>query len=321
MYAWLRYCRPNRRRSSGHTSHSGRPSTIHSRHHLADAARAREPVRADRPRRPRSPGTSDSPRRKSASGVNASGPLKNIFTSAVSIAGTRRIAFSNSSSHPVPVLRKQLRLEALRDAVERPRRRLALVAAHDEAADLGAEVDEVVGVAQRRQRLERRVERLGDEVLVPERDDRQVDADEPRELRRVHAGRVDDDLALDRAPDRVSTATTRPSRVSMPVTRRPHLDLRAEPARRVGERERQLARVEVAVVGDVRRGEHAVRAHRREQRLRLVAPRRSPSAARTSSPTTAWRRISSSRGCDEASRRPPSWRQPGSFPVSSFSSA
>jgi hypothetical protein len=35
----------------------------------------------------------------------------------------------------------------------------------------------------------------------------------------------------------------------------------------------------------------------------------------------AWRRISSRRGCDDASRRPPSCRQPGSFPVSSFSSA
>jgi hypothetical protein len=29
--------------------------------------------------------------------VNASGPLKNIFTSAASSAGTRRIAFVNSS--------------------------------------------------------------------------------------------------------------------------------------------------------------------------------------------------------------------------------
>jgi len=44
------------------------------------------------------PGTSVSPSRKSASGVNASGPLKNFFTSAVSIAGTRAIAFVNSSS-------------------------------------------------------------------------------------------------------------------------------------------------------------------------------------------------------------------------------
>ncbi len=35
----------------------------------------------------------------------------------------------------------------------------------------------------------------------------------------------------------------------------------------------------------------------------------------------AWRRISSSRGCEDASRSPPSWCQPGSLPVSSFSSA
>ena len=35
----------------------------------------------------------------------------------------------------------------------------------------------------------------------------------------------------------------------------------------------------------------------------------------------AWRRISSSRGSDDASRSPPSWCQPGLRPVSSSSSA
>ena len=101
------------------------------------------------------------------------------------------------------------------------------------------------------------------------RHDRHVDADERRHLARVHPGRVDDDLALD-APfvglDRTHAAVT-------PLDARdarPHHDLRAEPPRRVGERERQLRRVEVAVVGDERRREHAVRAHRREQRLRLL---------------------------------------------------
>ena len=113
------------------------------------------------------------------------------------------------------------------------------------------------------------VERLGDQVLVPVRDDRQVDADETRDLRRVHAGGVDDDLALD-------AALVRLHRDDLAVARldarhgRAHLELRAEPARRVRERERQLARIEVAVVGDERRGDDAVGAHRREELLRLL---------------------------------------------------
>ena len=41
-------------------------------------------------------------------------------------------------------------------------------------------------------------------------------------------------------PASVSTAATRPSFVSMPVTRDAGLDLRAEAARGVGEREREL---------------------------------------------------------------------------------
>ena len=96
MYAWLRYWRPKRFRSSGHTSHSGRPSTIHSPITLPTPPAPASPC-AHPPAATQKPGTSDSPSRKSASGVNASGPLKNIFTSTVSIAGTRRIAFSNSS--------------------------------------------------------------------------------------------------------------------------------------------------------------------------------------------------------------------------------
>ena len=71
-------------------------------------------------------------------------------------------------------------------------------------------------------------------------------------------------------PLSVSTAATRPSRVSIAGHRRARLELRAEPARRVGERERQLARVEVAVVGDERRRDDAVGRHRREELLRLL---------------------------------------------------
>ena len=96
MYAWLRYWRPKRRMSSGHTSHSGRPSTIHSLIVFPIPPAPARPC-AQPPAATQKPRTSVSPSRKSASGVNASGPLKNIFTSAVSSAGTRAIAFSKSS--------------------------------------------------------------------------------------------------------------------------------------------------------------------------------------------------------------------------------
>ena len=43
---------------------------------------------------------------------------------------------------------QELAVEVGRDAVERPRRRVALVAAHAQPADLLAEVDEVVRVAE-----------------------------------------------------------------------------------------------------------------------------------------------------------------------------
>ena len=113
------------------------------------------------------------------------------------------------------------------------------------------------------------VERLGDQVLVPVRDDRQVDADEPRDLRRVHAGRVDDDVALDAALVGLNGDDAAVARLDA-GHRRAHLELRAEPARRVRERERQLARVEIAVVGDERRRDDAVGRHRREELLRLL---------------------------------------------------
>ncbi len=141
--------------------------------------------------------------------------------------------------HPLPLLGEELRLEAVGDAVDRPRRRLPLVAAHHEAADLGAEVDEIVGIAQGRERLERRIERLGDEVLVAERDHRHVDADERRDLTRVHAGSVDHDFALDPplvGLDRRDAAVARLDSRYL----RAHLDPRPEAAGAVRQRERQL---------------------------------------------------------------------------------
>ena len=73
---------------------------------------------------------------------------------------------------PRHVGREQLPVEVRRDAIEPPRRRVVLVAAHAQPADLLAEVDEVVRVAQLRQARVDALDRLGEQVLVRHRDDR-----------------------------------------------------------------------------------------------------------------------------------------------------
>jgi hypothetical protein len=112
-------------------------------------------------------------------------------------------AFSSDLLEAVPVLLEQLAVEVGRDAeaVERPRRGVALVAAHHEAAALLAEVDEDVGVAHRRQVERQLAKRLRDEVLVRHRDDRHA-TPASRRSPREHAAGVDDDLGLDRRPCR-----------------------------------------------------------------------------------------------------------------------
>ena len=133
--------------------------------------------------------------------------------------------------------------------------------------DSGPEVDEERGVAHRRH-VERQAARLQHEVLVRHRHDRHDDARERADLARVHAARVDDDLRLDHALVGLDSLDATPVRADAGHARR-RVDLRPAPARALGERERQLARVDVAVGRQVRRAEHAVERHRREQRLRL----------------------------------------------------
>ena len=79
-------------------SRLGSPSTIHSASCQPMPPAPASPW-AQNPAATQNPGTSDSPRMNSPSGVNASGPLKSFLTSAVSIAGTRTIEFSSSSSN------------------------------------------------------------------------------------------------------------------------------------------------------------------------------------------------------------------------------
>ncbi len=146
--------------SISQTSSAGSPATIHSAITLPIPPAPARPW-AQKPAATNKPRTSLSPRQNSLSGVNASGPLIRRVTLTSSIAGTRRDELLGDLLEAGPVLLEQAAVEVLRDPVEqmlveRPRRAVALVAAHHQAGPLLAEVDEQVGVAQRRQMLARR---------------------------------------------------------------------------------------------------------------------------------------------------------------------
>ncbi len=72
----------------------------------------------------------------------------------------------------IPVRIEQGEVEAIGDAVRRPGDRVRLVAAHDQPADLLLEIDQAVGVAERRQVGRDAGDRLGDHVLVLHRGER-----------------------------------------------------------------------------------------------------------------------------------------------------
>ena len=133
-------------------------------------------------------------------------------------------------------------------------------------------------------------ERLGDEVLVRERDDRDAHAGQAPELGGEHAAGVDDDLAPRSAPHSVSHAAhAAVARRRSPVTR-VCVKIRAPPApRALGQRVGQLRRVEVAVGRQVGRAAHAVGRPSAGSARAPPRPRAARAAARTSAPTPTWR--------------------------------
>ena len=228
---------------------------------------------AENPAATKKPPTSDSPRMNSLSGVKPSGPLITRLTPASAIAGTRRMAPFHDRLEAVHVGRQELAVEVGRDAVERPRRGIALVATHAQPADLLAEVDEVVGVAQLRQARVDALDRLGEEVLVGHRDDRHGDADHPADLRGEHAAGVDDDVGADLGP----FALVLDGHAGDPAAVRADADdagLGPDPgaplARSRGERVGEPGRIEPAVGRQPDRAEDAVGRHQREAVLRLL---------------------------------------------------
>ena len=81
-----------------HRSRLGSPLTTHSAICQPIPPAPARPC-AQKPAATQKPPTSDSPRMNSPSGVNASGPLNSLRTSAVSIAGTRIVEFWRISSN------------------------------------------------------------------------------------------------------------------------------------------------------------------------------------------------------------------------------
>ena len=204
----------------------------------------------------------------SLSGVNASGPLISLHDVHPLEVGDAADRVLEQRLEPLPVLGEELPVEVRRDPVERPRRRVALVAAHDQPARLRPEVDEQRGIAHRRH-VGGEAGRLGDEVLVRHRDERHVDSRERAELLREHPARVDDHLGLDRAlvgDDAEDAAALDRDLGDAGVG----VDLGAAAPRALGEREGELRRVDVAVGGEEGRAEDALGRHRREEPLRLL---------------------------------------------------
>ena len=150
----------------------------------------------------------------------------------------------------VPVLGEELELEALGDRVDVPGLRDRLEAAHHEAAHFLLEVDVAVRVAHDRMVGSDAGDRLGDDVEVLGRVERDVDAREPAERARPLAGAIDDDLALDRGrlavDDDVEAAHASLARADAGDARALD-DARAAHARAASERLREVGRVGLAV--------------------------------------------------------------------------
>ena len=194
-------------------------------HHLADAAGARQAVRAEAGghEQPAHRGLAEA---ELAVGRERLGPLISRVTRTSSKSGTRLRALTTISSKrsQSSSSRRPLKSGGMASSATPPSpidhgAQRALVAAHHEAAALLAEVDLQVRVAQRRQVALAAAERLRDHVLVLHRHDRDPHAGQAPDLGREHAAGVDDDLGVDRPRARCTRAARGRGRTSIPVTR------------------------------------------------------------------------------------------------------
>ena len=215
----------------------------------------------------------------------------------------------------LPVRREELLGEVPRHAVHRPGHRLPLEAADQESADLLAEVDEVLRVAEAGRRARQLVpgDRLGGQVLVDERRDRQAHARHRRHLAAPHPGRVDHDL---RAHAAAVGDDRRDGAVPRPLDAR-HADsgLDRHPERPGAPRElrRRPARVDPPVPGQVHGPVEVVGGH---ERGTAGAPRRARSCPRRGRGRAPSRPAAAGRATGPGSRRPGGCRPRASARVS-----
>ena len=252
------------------TSSPGSPSTIQSAM-IRPMPPAPAMPWAQKPHATKNPRTSGaSPRMNSPSGVKASGPLMRRTISALPIAGTRCTAPSmiGAKRSQSGGRRRWLKSAGMPSSPHGAGSRSYPPAT---SPDLLAEVHEVVRVAEHRNGRVHTLDRLGDEVLVRHRHQRDRDARHPPDLRRIHPARVHHDVGAD-APGR---------RLHFPHPAVPHGDAQDARAgsnahtaapRPLGQRHGEPARVEVPVRREVDRPQDAVQRHHREQAPRLGRP-------------------------------------------------
>ena len=164
----------------------------------------------------------------------------------------------------VPVGLKQAEVVPLRDAVRAPRLGTRLEAPHEDGAPLflvAPEVDLLVRVAQRLE-VVRDFHRVGHEVHVLGRVERDVHPAQLADLPGPHAGAVDRELALDGASVRRHAGDR-----AVPLVDARYDDVLEQPdaihRSAGGQRLRRMLRQRLAVLGDVERAGQVVGPHQR----------------------------------------------------------
>ncbi len=164
--------------------------------------------------------------------------------------------------------------------------RVALVATHQQTVDLLTEIDEQVGIAQRRQwALPAFQKRFGHDVLVRHRYQWDAHARQPADLGGEHAAAVDDDLAGDPPP--VASRLQTPGRrcCSIASTRVAVCTATPRAPRPGNEGVTQLGRIEVAVGFQVGRADDSRRCRAAGRARRPRTPRSRATAGHTCVPS------------------------------------
>ncbi len=239
--------------------------------HHADAAGAGDPVRAE-PRRHEEAVHLGRPQEELAVGRERLGPVDHPGDAGVAERRHQGLRVLGDRREPVPVFGQEAVVEVGGGAVlHHPRGGVAFVAAHDEpAARLRSEVDEAVGIAHRRHIGPDAGDRLGQHVLVLERHDRDLDARQVPDLRGVDAAGVHDDVRVDRTVVLGRDAADAAVFDGDAGHARVRPDLRAAPARPLGQRHGEVARIDLAVGGEPRRAQDPGRVEQRPALERLL---------------------------------------------------